>query len=155
MIEDEDIQDIRQFATRQPLETQAFFALVDTTAKLIGESEKYWQSVGINGARVRLLAEIAKAGGSMLPSALASVIGVTKANISVLLVPLKEAGYVEESEHPEDGRKKRIALTPEGEALLRDALPGNRAVIADRMSGLNEAELRQLMTLLGRLREGS
>jgi len=143
--------DIYKYVNDQPVEVQAFFALVDTTARLIGVSEKYWSSKGLNGARIRILVEIAKAGGSMLPSVLASRIGVTKANISVLLVPLEQLGYIRCTSHPDDGRKRTVVLTPEGESLLWDVIPGNRAVISGQLDRLNEAEMQQLILLLGKL----
>ncbi|MFE5322547.1 MarR family winged helix-turn-helix transcriptional regulator [Paenibacillus sp. NPDC056579] len=143
--------DIHKYVTEQPLGVQTFFALVDTTARLIGISEKYWSSKGLNGARIRMLVEIAKAGGSILPSMLAGRIGVTKANISVLLVPLEQHGYIRCTSHPEDGRKRMIVLTPEGEGLLWEFMPGNRAVIAEQLDKLNESEMRQLITLLEKL----
>lgn len=149
------MENIQQYVTQQPLEVKAFFALVDTTARLVGASEKYWFAKGLNGARIRLLGEIAKAGGSILPSALAARIGVTKANISVLLVPLEQLGYIRSASHPEDGRKRRIALTSEGESLLLDVLPGNRTVIAEQMRRLDEAEMRQLLALLNKLQGGA
>jgi DNA-binding MarR family transcriptional regulator len=148
------MRDIQQYVTELPLESRMFFSLVDATARLIGFSEKYWSSKGLNGARIRLLVEIAKAGGTILPSVLASRIGVTKANISALLVPLEKLGYLASSDHPEDGRKRMIVLTPVGESLLWDVLPGNRSVIAARMKGLKEEEKRQLIALLGKLQEG-
>ncbi|WP_409344642.1 MarR family winged helix-turn-helix transcriptional regulator [Paenibacillus sp. MBLB4367] len=146
---------IQQYVTQHSLEVQTFFAMVDTTARMIGYSEKYWFSKGLNGARIRLLVEIAKEGGSILPSALASRIGVTRANISVLLVPLEEQGYIRVSSHPEDGRKRRIVLTPEGESLLWDVLPGNRDVIAEKMKVLDDAEMRQLLALFKKMTEGT
>lgn len=149
------MNDIQRYVTELPLEARTFFSLVDATARLIGFSEKYWSSKGLNGARIRLLVEIAKAGGTILPSDLAARIGVTRANISVLLVPLEEAGYLTSSDHPEDGRKRIIVLAPEGERLLRDVLPGNRSVIASRMEALNDEEKVQLLTLLGKLQKGT
>lgn len=145
------MKDIQQYVTRQPVEVETFFELVDATARLIGISEKYWHSLGWNGARIRILVEIAKAGGAMLPSALAGRIGVTRANISVLLAPLENMGYIRSSGHPEDGRKRSVVLTEAGERLLMEALPGNRAVIAEQMSRLSGAELKQLSELLAKL----
>ncbi|MGG1658263.1 hypothetical protein [Brevibacillus sp. NRS-1366] len=55
--------------------TLAFFTLADATAELVSESEKYWQSKGINGARIRILVEIAKVGGQILPSLLVRTLG--------------------------------------------------------------------------------
>ncbi|MCC3376276.1 MarR family winged helix-turn-helix transcriptional regulator [Cohnella sp. REN36] len=144
--------DIQQYVTRQPLEVETFFAMVDATAALVGVSERYWHSQGLNGARIRILVEIAKAGGAILPTDLAARIGVTKPNVSVLLAPLEEAGYIRSSSHPDDGRKRRIQLTTEGERLLFEKLPGSRAVVSGRMDRLSQAELRQLRELCAKLR---
>ncbi|NBD25780.1 MarR family winged helix-turn-helix transcriptional regulator [Paenibacillus glycinis] len=143
--------DIRNYVAEQPLAVRTFFALVETTAGLVGASERYWSANGTNGARIRILVEIAKAGGAILPSELAGRIGVTKANVSVLLTPLEELGYIHSTSHPEDGRKRRIVLSPEGERILSDLLPGNRATIEGRMKGLEEAEMKQLFALLRKL----
>ncbi len=143
--------DIQKYVTNQPLEVQTFFALVDTTAHLVATSEKYWFSKNLNGARIRILVEIAKAGGNILPSVLAGRIGVTKANISAMLIPLEQLGYIHISNHPEDGRKRRIVLSPEGERLLLDVMPGNRETIAKNMKSLDETEMKQLLSLLHKL----
>ncbi|RNB85146.1 MarR family transcriptional regulator [Brevibacillus fluminis] len=145
---------IQQYVTNLPLETETFFALVDTTARLVGVSEKYWHQQGINGARIRLLVEIAKEGGTMLPSVLAERIGVTRANISVLLHPLEQGGYIRSSDHPEDGRKRRVELTEAGEKLLWDVLPENRKVVAAQMTGLDAAEMHELLRLFRKLQQG-
>ncbi|MFD2329226.1 MarR family winged helix-turn-helix transcriptional regulator [Cohnella sp. GCM10020058] len=147
------MDDLQKYALEQPPGVHAFFALVETTADLIAASERYWQSHDLNGARIRILVEIAKAGGSLLPSALAERIGVTKANISVLLVPLASEDLVRIDDDPNDGRKRRVTLAAAGERLLRDKLPGNREVIGRRMDRLSEAETRQLLDLLAKLRE--
>lgn len=147
---------IEAYVNEPPLPTRAFFTLVDATAALVSESEKYWQSKGINGARIRILVEIAKVGGQILPSLLAQNIGVTKANISMLLTPLEEDGFIRRTSHPEDGRKTLISLTPEGQKLLFQHLPDNRQVIAEAMKELSESELHQIIFLLEKIkrREG-
>jgi DNA-binding MarR family transcriptional regulator len=149
------MKDIQQYVLQQPSEVGAFFELVDAAARVIGVSEKYWHSLGLNGARIRVLVEIAKAGGSILPSALAQRIGVTRANISVLLVPLEDRGYIHTSSHPEDGRRRRVVLTEEGKQLLLDVLPGNREVITAQMKRLSPEELELLSRLLAKLQEGA
>ncbi|WP_245237957.1 MarR family winged helix-turn-helix transcriptional regulator [Paenibacillus etheri] len=64
----------------QPLYTQAFLTLVDTTASLLAHN-----------------------------------IGVTKANISLLLTPLEKDGWITRSNHTQDGRKSVISITGEGQ----------------------------------------
>ncbi|MCP1310632.1 MarR family winged helix-turn-helix transcriptional regulator [Paenibacillus tyrfis] len=146
------MQDLQAYVLNPPLPTQAFFALVDATADLVGASERYWNSKGLHGARMRVLVETSKEGGTILPSLLARRIGVTKPNISILLTPLEHDGYIRRSGHPEDGRKTVISITEEGRELLQRYLPGNREEIAERMKGLEEQELKQFISLLNKLK---
>lgn len=145
------MKDLQDYVHDLPLPTQVFFSLVEATAKLVDVSEKYWQSKGQNGARIRILVEIMKEGGSILPSMLAQKIGVTKSNITLLLAPLENEGFIHRASHPSDGRKTIISITPEGQTLLLNHLPENRAGITDKMSKLSEQELAMLLSLLSKL----
>ncbi|MGG4459643.1 MarR family transcriptional regulator [Brevibacillus sp. HB1.2] len=145
--------DLETYVNQPPLRTKAFFSLVDATTDLVGLSEKYWHAKGMNGARIRLLVEIAKHGDSILPSRLAACIGVTKANISLLLAPLETDGLIHRAPHPKDGRKSVISLTEAGKQLLFEHLPGNRQIIAEGLRRLEEQELHQLIFLLEKIRQ--
>ncbi|MGD0031247.1 MULTISPECIES: MarR family winged helix-turn-helix transcriptional regulator [Paenibacillus] len=142
---------LQEYLLSLPLPNEAFFTMVEATANLVAVSEKYWQSQGLNGARIRILVEIAKAGGTMLPTVLAEKIGVTKANISLLLTPLERDGYIARAEHARDGRKTVISITDAGRTLLREHLPGNREAVALQMGKLDEQEQHQLIVLLQKL----
>ncbi|GGF68908.1 hypothetical protein GCM10010912_12510 [Paenibacillus albidus] len=148
------MEDLQEYVLDPPLTTRVFFTLVETTANLVAVSEKYWQSTGLNGARIRILVEITKQGGSILPSVLAERIGVTKANISLLLVPLEKDGYITRSSHSQDGRKTVISITGQGQQLLTGHLPENRRAVATRMQGLDEQEMLMLISLLQKLNGG-
>lgn len=128
--------------------------MVGATAGTVAVSEKYWQVQGLNGARIRVLVEIAKHGGSILPSLLAERIAVTKANISLLLTPLEKDGYITRAAHAQDGRKTVISLTEAGKRLLLEQLPGNRKAVAAVMNRLDEPELQLLLELLNKLSRG-
>jgi len=147
------LKDLQKYVLDQPLHTLAFFTLVETTAKLVDVSEKYWQAQGLNGARIRILVELMKEGGTLLPSKLAQKIGVTKANISLLLNPMENQGLIRRDSHPADGRKSVISITNEGQSLLMQHLPANRERIADKMKALNDHELKQLLSLLSKLKD--
>ncbi len=147
------MKDLEKYVNELPLHTQAFFSLVEATANLVDVSEKYWQSKGLNGARIRILVEIMKEGGTILPSILAKKIGVTKANISLLLIPLENDELIRRASHPNDGRKTVISITREGQSLLLKYLPENRQEIAEKMKVLDEQELKQLILLLNKLRK--
>lgn len=82
---------------------------------------------------------------------LARKIGVTKSNISLLLIPLEHEGLIIRASHPQDGRKTVISITSEGQSILLKHLPENRQQIAEKMNVLNEQELQQLLVLLNKL----
>ncbi|WP_301171802.1 MarR family winged helix-turn-helix transcriptional regulator [Brevibacillus nitrificans] len=147
-------EDLQQYVQDLPMPSTVFFALVETTAKLVDHSEKYWQSQGLTGARIRILVEIMKEGGSILPSMLAERIGVSKANISLLLGPLESEQWIRREPHAVDGRKTVITITAAGQNVLLKHLPGNRQRIEDSMRALDETEQRQLLSLLNKLRRG-
>ncbi|OPH50578.1 MarR family transcriptional regulator [Paenibacillus ferrarius] len=146
------MKELESYVQELPLDTLTFFSLVEATANLVDVSERYWQSVGVNGARIRILVEIMKEGGTMLPTMLAKKIGVTKPNISLLLIPLEKEGLIVRASHPKDGRKTVISITSEGQSLLMKHLPENRQRIAEKMKVLEEAEMKQLLVLLNKLR---
>ncbi|AKG34121.1 MarR family winged helix-turn-helix transcriptional regulator [Paenibacillus durus] len=146
------MKDLQNYVLDLPLHNQVFFALVEATAKLVDVSEKYWQAQGLNGARIRILVELMKEGGTLLPSKLAQKIGVTKSNISLLLIPLENEGFIRRDPHPKDGRKSVITITSEGQSLLLQHLPENRQQIVNTMRVLNEQELHQLLALLQKLK---
>ncbi|MNI14781.1 HTH-type transcriptional regulator MhqR [compost metagenome] len=146
------MKDLQEYVLDLPLHSMAFFSLVEATANLVDVSEKYWQSKGVNGARIRILVEIMKEGGTILPSMLAKKIGVTKPNITLLLTPLENDGLIRRACHPKDGRKTVISITSEGQSLLLKYLPENRQEIAEKMKVLDEQELKQLLFLLNKLR---
>lgn len=148
------MDDLQKVVLELPLENEVFFALIGATAGAVAVSEKYWQSQGLNGARIRVLVEIAKHGGTILPSLLAERIGVTKANISLLLIPLEKDGYITRAAHAQDGRKTVISLTEAGKRLLMEQLPGNREAVAAVMNRLDEPELKLLLELLNKLSRG-
>ncbi|MEK3700078.1 MarR family transcriptional regulator [Paenibacillus sp. FSL R10-2199] len=144
---------LQKYVLELPLHNEVFFAMVGATAHAVAVSEKYWQAQGLNGARIRVLVEIAKHGGAILPSLLAERIGVTKANISLLLTPLDKDGYISRADHAKDGRKTVISITEAGRALLSEQLPGNREAVAGVMKRLDDTELHQLLGLLNKLSE--
>ncbi|WP_238327548.1 MarR family winged helix-turn-helix transcriptional regulator [Paenibacillus gorillae] len=145
------MKNLQEYVQEMPLHSLVFFSLVEATANLVEVSEKYWKSRGLNGARIRLLVEIMKEGGTILPSMLAKRIGVTKPNITLLLVPLENDGLIRRTSHPQDGRKTVISITSEGQSLLLKNLPENRQRIAEKMNALEEDELKQLLVLLQKL----
>lgn len=80
---------------------------------------------------------------------LADALGVTKGNVSQLLVRLEEDGLVRREA---DGAAYVLRLTPAGERLTDELVPAHHAFLEQWFSGLDPAELAELERLLHRVR---
>jgi len=60
--------------------------------------------------------------GGLTPGALGHRLGLTSGGVTALTGRLIEAGLVTRRRHPDDGRMRVLALTPEGAELLREQI---------------------------------
>lgn len=79
---------------------------------------------------------------------LAQALGVTPANVSLLLDKLESAGYVQRTG---EGRSKRVALTPLGRRLVLRLAPQHEAFLRERFAVLTASERKALGALLQKL----
>ncbi|HLU24179.1 MAG TPA: MarR family transcriptional regulator [Longimicrobiales bacterium] len=86
--------------------------------------------------------------GPMLLGEVQRKILVSSGGISYLVDRLESKGLVERRECPEDRRARYVALTPEGEALIRRIFPEHARRLAHALSGLDEDEKREAIRLL-------
>lgn len=87
------------------------------------------------------------------PSELAARRGMSKQAVNYLLGELERLGYLERRADPDDGRSKRVALTPRGERAaytIRDAV---RGIEQDWEKQLGQKRFAQLRSLLLELNE--
>lgn len=84
---------------------------------------------------------------------LARVLGVRHATAVGILEPLVERGLIERRPHPYDGRRRVLALTRPGRALLA-RLEGVTASLRESLEGLDRATLERLGLGLGALVTG-
>ncbi|WAB84623.1 MarR family winged helix-turn-helix transcriptional regulator [Microcella daejeonensis] len=84
------------------------------------------------------------------PSALAAELGVTGGAVTQLVEGLREAGLVEVARHPTDGRSRVLALSAAAAQEVDAFQQGLVRDLAPDFAALDEAELRQLATLLAR-----
>ena len=73
---------------------------------------------------------------------------MTSGGISYLTDRLERRGWVERREYAEDRRTKEIALTPEGEALMRRVFPEHKAVIERALAGVDPEVKQAALSLL-------
>lgn len=86
--------------------------------------------------------------GSMLLGELQHRVLVTSGGISYLTDRLERRGLVERREYAKDRRTKEVALTPEGEALMRRIFPEHTAVIERALAGVEPEVKRATVALL-------
>ena len=76
---------------------------------------------------------------------------VTSGGITYLVDRLVDKGLVKREQCAEDRRARYAVLTPAGQALIKRIFPAHAARIEQAMSGLTQAEQREVTALLRKL----
>jgi DNA-binding MarR family transcriptional regulator len=115
---------------------------VEATAKAKGLPPLGWYDV---------LLELSRDGGRKLrPVELEKELLVAQYNLSRLLDRMEEAGFIERTACPVDGRGQMVALTPEGRVMQKRMWPTLRAAVEEHVApNLSDREVEQLARLLG------
>jgi DNA-binding MarR family transcriptional regulator len=82
--------------------------------------------------------------GPLTPSELAAIERVKRPTATRVLRVLAEAGLVERTPDPDDGRSSLVSVTPAGRERLRRLRGRKNAYLARRMRALPEAEVETL-----------
>ena len=108
---------------------------------------------GLTEGRIRVLAILLAKDSPMTHTELAKASGVTKATITGLVNSLERDGLVERSACSGDRRVRFIAVTSEGEAILRDILPGHMQLLSQCLGVMRPDERSKLLNLLEKFHE--
>ena len=114
------------------------------------------EAVGLNHASFVMLATLAWAEGAGLEPTQSTIVRMTKLDkmtVSKGVRSLEEEELVARKPHPADERAKRVELTEQGRALIRDAVPLVETADKAFFGRLNRSEREQLLTLLSKLGE--
>jgi DNA-binding MarR family transcriptional regulator len=82
--------------------------------------------------------------GPLTPSEVAAIERIQRPTATRILTRLEEAGLIERTADPSDGRSSLLTITPAGRALLRRQRTRKNAFLAQRLEGLTEEELATL-----------
>jgi DNA-binding MarR family transcriptional regulator len=99
-----------------------------------------------------LLALNGSAEGRLPLHAVATILDVTRGNVSNLVQSLVDDGFVATEADPDDGRSQFVRLTAAGRVALRDYVPTHYRTIDALCAGLSTAQKEELIALLDRLR---
>jgi DNA-binding MarR family transcriptional regulator len=108
---------------------------------------------GLTPSQTAALATIARQ-GPLTPSALAEAERIQRPSATRIVGKLADTGLVQLSPDPADGRGRLVAVSAAGDAELRRLRSRKNAYLAERLAGLDAAELQTLddaATILERL----
>lgn len=108
--------------------------------KLARELRREVHPLGVTGGQVSLLVQI-RANPGIGAHELAAQERISPAAMSGHVRRLEQAGLVRRTQHPDDRRRQALALTPEGESVLRSVRSRRTAWLAERLRGLDPDEL--------------
>ena len=108
---------------------------------------------GMTLPRFDLLSQLERAPQGLTMGELSRRLMVTRGNVTGLIDRLVEENLVERTPMPKDRRAHIVRLTPAGEAAFGEMLPNHEAAIAAKLGFMKRSDLRQLQTLLGRLKD--
>jgi len=86
--------------------------------------------------------------GGLTPGALGHRLGLTSGGVTALTGRLIEAGLVIRRRHPDDGRMRVLAVTPQGAELLREHMDPVQEPVDDVLGGLSGPEAEVLARAL-------
>jgi DNA-binding MarR family transcriptional regulator len=122
--------------------------------RLLGSFAQAFDAHGLSPGRYAALMALDVQRPSMAPSQIADRLGVTRATVTGLIDGLLRDGLVSYAPEGTDRRRKAIALTRKGEALIEVVVPDIFERMAAMMSPLSADERRVAVNLLGKVEAG-
>ncbi|MEM9456997.1 MAG: MarR family transcriptional regulator [Myxococcota bacterium] len=132
---------------KRPIEAQLFGDMVAFIQRVQRDAEAVFSGRELSVAQFFILSTLARA-GALMQADIASLLGVTAANVSQLVAKLVSAKLVRRSER---GRAKLVSLTPKGRELVTALVPEHHAFLREQFRTLSAAERRSMRALMQRL----
>lgn len=120
------------------------------TAQL-GVLERGFLGSGRSLAEIRILYEVGT-GKEVTARALANQIGMDEGQLSRTVSKLERDGLLERRANPLDARKRGLALTRKGQAVLVQMIKLSRASVAQQVAHLSPSQQQDLATQMERIR---
>lgn len=149
----------QELGFRTPLVHQggaAVLNIVHTGSLLVKEGDRVFKPLGLTDAwfNVLMLVRWQSEDGRISQSELGRMLLVNRSNVTGLVDRMERTGLVRRAAEPGDRRVNLIELTEKGKNLLEKAYALYISRIGQVLEGLDENELRGLVRLLERVREG-
>jgi DNA-binding MarR family transcriptional regulator len=108
---------------------------------------------GITPTRLAALAALARHPGGLRQGDLAELMNISAPSTTRLVEIMSEAGWVERSRDPDDGRALLLVLSPVGEKTLETLRQETTSALSGELAELTDAELSALEAALPVLRK--
>jgi len=135
-------------AARCARELESVGALVD------GAVASVPRRVGLSHAALNALAVIEGEGAPLLTGEVAARMHITSGSVTSVLDNLERKGFVVRSSDPGDRRRVLVDITPAGQAVLDDMLPGVQQVADLVVKHLDARGQQDLLDALAAIRRG-
>ena len=135
-------------AARCARELESVGALVD------GAVASVPRRVGLSHAALSALAVIEGEGAPLLTGEVAARMHITSGSVTSLLDNLERKGFVVRSSDADDRRRVLVDITPAGQAVLDDLLPGVQQLTRLLAKHLDARQQRDLLDALDAVRSG-
>ncbi|HUO11201.1 MAG TPA: MarR family transcriptional regulator [Caulobacteraceae bacterium] len=129
-----------------------FFACVTAIGRLADQRLERAAPDGLSLASLSVLNHLAQWGGTPTPNELAQAFQLSKPAMTNTLQRLQGLGFIEIAADPDDGRRKRIALTESGLSAQRAALLSIRPKLEALRDAFGASDFEAALPLLRRLR---
>jgi DNA-binding MarR family transcriptional regulator len=136
------------------VEEAIVLALFDLANQLVRRGDALAATAGLTTQQWLVLLQIsgdpnfrdpAGQAGAPLPSEIARARGVTRATVSAVIAALKRRGLIQEQVDDADGRRRRLAVTAAGHAVIEQIQPLRRAANRRLLAGLDRDQRRALL----------
>lgn len=133
-------------------EGQFGYLLHDVARLMRREFDKRLKTLGLTRAQWVALAALIQQDGQT-QTELAFVLDMGRAPLGTLIDRLERDGWVRRKPDPNDRRANRLYITDKINSLLDDFARASRDVYRDTTNGLSGTDLKQLQSMLDRMKE--
>jgi MarR family transcriptional regulator, transcriptional regulator for hemolysin len=135
-----------------PTYREVLFQLTDVARALRTWVDQCVRRHGMTRAQWGVLLRLDRREG-MTQTEMADALEIQPISLVRLIDRLCEQKLVERRPHPSDRRANRLYLTPKGRATLERLAPLGREISGDVLAGFEEAEIRQMLQQLLRIKD--
>ena len=125
--------------------------VIPLVSRFIRAEMRKHRAPGLSVPQFRTLAFTERAGGTSL-GGVAEHLGLTPPSTCKIVDGLQSRALITRMQSPEDRRKVRLTITPEGKRALSDARKETQKSLAGILSSVAPEELRKIMQSMGPLR---